>query len=382
MKYDFIVIGGTGLQGRICARDLLESGYSVMIAGREKSAIKNILKNKKVGFIFVDLRNQRSIINAIKKSNAEIVVNCSELIFNIPIMKACLETRKSCTDLGGLQYITKEQFKLNNEFKKKGIVNITGCGSTPGITNVMASYAINSFDRVDTIYLGFAWNSNIKKFIIPYSVQSIFNELTEPPIVLHKGKFIKSNRMRCQGTFDFKEVGRQTVYCIVHSEVYTFYRYFKNKGLQNVDYMAGFPEHSLVTIKTLIDLGFNSKDYIEINGAKIKPVDFATKVLKKIVIPKGYKETENIWLTMEGKKNNKPKKIEMNCIVKTLKGWESAGSNVDTGRTISVISQMLKNGLIKEKGVHSPEKVVPYKEFFKEIAKRKMYVYLNGRKIN
>jgi len=382
MKYDFIVFGGTGQQGKICARDLLESGYSVVLAGRNKEAVKNLLKNKKAGFIYVDLRNTDNIISAIKKSQAEVVVNCAELTYNVEIMKACLKTKRSCTDLGGLQKITLEQFKLDKDFKKAGIVNITGCGSTPGIANVMAAYAVEKFDSVDTIELGFAWDSNIKKFVIPYSIHSILSEFTEMPVTYHYGKYVKENRLLCMGTLNFKEVGKQTTYCIVHSEVYTFSKYFKNKGLKNIHYMAGFPEHSYNVIKTLIDLGFNSNTPIEINGVKIKPVDFADKVLGRLNIPKGYKEIENIWVKLYGKKSAADKKTEMNCIVRTVKGWEEAGSNIDTGRSISIMSQMLKNGLIKESGVYGPEAVVPWKEFFKELGKRKMFVYENGRRIN
>ena len=94
MKYDFIVFGGTGQQGRICSRDLLESGYSVMLAGRNKKAVKDLLRNKKAGFIKVDLRNNGNIANAIIKSGADVVVNCAELVFNVEIMKACMKPNK------------------------------------------------------------------------------------------------------------------------------------------------------------------------------------------------------------------------------------------------------------------------------------------------
>ena len=381
-KYDFIIFGGTGLQGRICARDLLESGYSVLLIGRDPSGIKDLLKNKRSGFERVDLRDEKSISEVIKNSGAKIVVNCAELTFNVPIMNACLKAGKSLTDLGGLQKITREQFTLNEKFKKARILCITGCGSTPGIVNVMAAHTIKNFDSVDSITLGFAWDSNIKKFVIPYSVQSIFDEFTQEPITFHNGKFVKENRMRCQGTFNLKAVGKQTVYCIVHSEVYTFPRYFKNKGLKNIRYMAGFPEHSMKVIRMLMDLSFNSKEEIEINGVKIRPIDFTLNILKKIKIPKNYKEIENLWVNAAGVKNGKNVSSEMNCIIETTDGWENAGSNVDTGRTISIISQMLFKGLIKERGVYAPEEVIPEKEFFNELAKRKMFVYENGMRIN
>ncbi len=382
MKYDFIVFGGTGQQGRLCVRDLLESGYKVMVAGRNKNAVTGLLKNKSAGFTYVDLKSDESIARAIIFSGADVVVNCAELIFNVDIMKACLKTKKSCTDLGGLQNITLQQFKLHNAFKKARILNITGCGSTPGISNIMAAHALEKFDSVDTINLGFAWDSNIKKFVIPYSMHSIFDEFVQRPVIFLNGKFRKSDRIICKGTFNFKEIGKQTTYCIVHSEVYTFARYFKKFGLKNVHYLAGFPEHSMKIIKTLMDLNFHSRKEIDIGGIKIKPIDFADKVLNKLDVPKKYKEIENIWVEIEGLKDGKKKISEINCIVKTTEGWEDAGSNVDTGRTISIISQMLKKNLIEKVGVHGPEACVPHNPFFDELAKRKMFVYEDGKRIN
>lgn len=383
MKYDFIIFGGTGMQGGICARDVLESGYSTLLVGRNSEGITDLLKkHKESGFIKVDLNNQKDIVKAINKSGAKIVINCAELTFNIAIMNACLACKKSCTDLGGLQEITEQQFKLDNKFKKSDILCITGCGSTPGILNVITAHALEDYDSIETINLGFAWNSNIKRFVLPYSIQSIFEEFTQPPMTYHNGKFIKESRVRCLQNMNFKEVGKQTTYCIVHSEVYTFVRYFKKKGLRNIHYLAGFPEHSKKTIQTLIDLGFSSAKSIKINNIKIRPVDFTNRILKNLSFPEGYKEVEDLWVRIYGKKNNKKKHTKIDCIIRTAKGWESAGSNIDTGRTISIISQMLFKEKIKEKGVHAPEGVVPHKEFISELGKREMKVYIDGRKIN
>lgn len=382
MRYDFVILGGTGLQGRICARDLLESGYSVLLAGRDPSGIRDLLKNKKAGFELINLTKQAAITKVIRKSGADVVVNCAELVFNLPIMKACLTTGRSCTDLGGLQAVTLQQFKLDGAFRKKGLLTITGCGSTPGIANVMAAHAVSQLDSVGTIELGFSWDSNIKKFVVPYSMQSIFDEFTQPPVILRDGRFVKGNRMECYGTFDFKEVGLQTVYCIVHSEVYTFRRYFKEKGIRNVRYMAGFPEHSLKVIQALLDIGFQSPKEIVVDHCLISPLDFTIRALKQSPIPRGYREVENLWVKVDGTKQGKRVITEMNCIIKTVKGWESAGSNVDTGRTISIMSQMLKQGLIPAKGVHGPEAVIPQDLFFKELAKRNMHVYENGTRID
>ncbi len=383
MAYDFILFGGTGQQGSICARDLLEGGYRVLLAGRDPSKIQKLLKQyPRAGLVTVDLRDETAIARVIIQSGAKLVINCAELIFNVPIMRACLQTGKSCTDLGGLQKVTIEQFKLDNAFKRAGLLALTGCGSTPGIANVMASHAVGRLDEVNMIMLGFAWDSNIKQFVVPYSIQSIFDEFTEAPVIYHDGRFVSSDRMQCQGTFKFKTVGKQTVYCIVHSEVYTFARYFKEKGLRNVHYMAGFPEHSLSVIQTLMSLGFNAETPVGVGDVDVKPLDFTLKVLKRLPVPQGYKEVEDIWVRALGTKNGKKKEVIMECVVNTVKGWEEAGSNIDTGRTIAVMSEMMHLGLIKERGVHAPEGVVPHKHFFKELEKRGMNIFEDGKQFH
>ena len=93
--------------------------------------------------------------------------------------------------------------------------------------------------------------------------------------------------------------------------------------------------------ETTIDLGFASKEPLEINNLKIRPVDFTDMVLSKIKMPPGYKEVENIWVKIYGKISGVDKISEINCIVRTLPGWEDAGSNIDTGRTISIIRTKL-----------------------------------------
>jgi len=125
-----------------------------------------------------------------------------------------------------------------------------------------------------------------------------------------------------------------------------------------------------------------SDDPVNFKGMKIRPIDFLTQVLKRTKVPEGYKETENLWVHIYGKKNGKTKVIRMECVIHTLKGWEEDYTNIDTGMPISIMAQMIKKGIIKEKGAFSPEGVVPPEPFFKELKKRKMIVYENGKQIN
>ncbi len=384
MKFNFVVLGATGMQGKIVTRDLAVNSYSILMCGRDKSRIFNLLKKfKMTKFQSFDARNMKETASIIKKSGADVVVNCVEGDWNLEILEACIRAKANLVDLGSDIPITKKQFKLSNNLKEKNLLCITGAGSVPGIGNVMLRYAYNKFDEIDKIDVGFAWDSNLKKFVVPFSIQSITEEFYFPADEIINHKHITVKPMNTIVKDYHHSIGREKIFNVGHHpETFTFYEYCKNRGIKDIKFFAGFPDHSFDTIKSFIDLGFAEKKVVDYQKSKIIPVQFLTEILKKIKISKNYKEIENLWVDIYGKKNEKDKHIKMECIVPTLKGWEDAGCNIDTGMPASIMAQMIKKGIIKEKGCYSPEFLIPVGSFFKELRKRKMIVYENGKVIN
>ncbi|MDP3734336.1 MAG: saccharopine dehydrogenase C-terminal domain-containing protein [Nanoarchaeota archaeon] len=384
MKFDFVVLGATGLQGKIVSKDLLEKGYTVLLCGRNKQRLDYILKSyKKARFHYFDAAHVTEMTKMITKSKADVVVNCVEGDWNLHILKACLRSNVNSLDLGASDgTMTKDQFKLDKALKAKGLIHITGCGSVPGIGNIMLRYAAEKFDTLHKIDVGYAWNSNIKQFVVPFSMPSIIEEFTDPATNIEQGKIVKSIPLDSLDTYNDAFVGKQKMFYVRHPEPYTFYHYYKDKGLQKVHFLAEFPPHSFDKINTLIELGFGSYEEINVNGVKIIPNDVTNEILKNIKPPQGYAEKEDLFVKIEGKAGSKKKTILMQCKVPTLKGWEDAGCNIDTGLPASIIAQMVKKGVITEKGSFAPEGVVPPEPFFEELRKREMVVYENGKRIN
>lgn len=383
MKFDFVILGATGMQGRIVSRDLLENGYSILMCGRDKSRIEHLLKKyKKTRFRFVEAEKIPLIVDTIKYSKSNIVINCMEGDWNLNAFKSALQANANYIDLGSEIWMTKKQLGMSKLYKKKNLIAITGIGSVPGIGNIMLSYAAKKFDKIEDVEVGFSWDSNIKKFVVPFSIASIIEEFTDPAPIVKNKRFIKKVPLDSIIEDYHRGIGKQKEFFVRHPEQYTFYHYFKDKGLKNIKFYAGFPEHSFRTITTLIDIGMGSKEEIDYHGVKIKPIEFLTEILKHLKIPEGYKEKENLWVKIIGKKNGKKKEILMECIVPTLRGWEDAGCNIDTGMPASILGQMIKEGIITEKGSFAPEAVVPPEPFFKELRKRKMEVFENRKVIN
>jgi len=385
MKFDFVVIGATGMQGRIVTMDLLASGYSVFLCGRDKSRVEHFLKKypDKTAFEYVDLRNVKNTAKSIKKSGAKVMINCAEGDWDYEALLAAAEAGVHSLDLGSEIPITKKQLAMDKTLKKKNLIHITGCGSVPGIGNVMLRYAYDKFDKIESIDVGFAWDSNIKKFVVPFSMESVLEEFYIPADMIIHHRRVKLKPLDTVVRCYHKAIGKEKCFNVGHHpETLTFYKYCKPKGIDNVRFFAGFPDHSYNVIKTLLDIGFWADNPINFRGTKIWPDEFLTEMLKELKYPKGYTETENLWVDIIGKKNGKKKRILMECIVPPLKGWEWAGCNIDTGMPASIMAQMVYNKIITKPGSYSPEFIVPVEPFFKELRKRKMLVYENGKVIN
>ena len=110
-KFDFIVFGATGMQGKIVSRDLLENGYSVLLCGRDEERVSHLLKKypKKTSFKKIDIKNKKTFSEAIKFSGGAIAINCVEGDWNDEILKICIDSGIHSIDLGSDIPMTKKQ---------------------------------------------------------------------------------------------------------------------------------------------------------------------------------------------------------------------------------------------------------------------------------
>lgn len=384
MTYDFLVIGSSGMQGRIVTRDLLESGYKVHCADLYKEGSEeNIHAHPGTPFSFLDLRDLEAVRTFCRQVGAKVIVNCAEGDWNLDVYRVALDVGCHVMDLGSDIPMSKDQFALSNAFKKAGKTAVTGCGSTPGINNVMMKHASQFFSAIDTIEIGFNWDSNIKKFAVPFSMESIIEELADPAPVLENGVWLEKNPRDTEVVREVREIGAQKCYLVRHPETWTFTEDYKHLSPKNIRFYAGFPDHCLDVLRTLIALGMGSKKRMKFEQTEIRPVDALARTLTRLGKPEGYTEKENLWVEISGTgTDGSIKLMRMECIVSTLPGWTEAGCNIDTGFPASIIAQMLLDGRITARGSFAPDACVPTDLFFGELKKKGMTVFQDGQAIN
>lgn len=357
----YLVLGGYGEMGRVTVHDLFETTRDrIIVAGRDLKKARGFaqsFKSKRVQPAAIDVAKITLLAALMKK--CDVVINATQYTYNLHVMRAALLAKKPYVDLGGLFHMTKKQLKLRSLFKKNRLTAVIGCGSTPGITNILASYGASKLDTVDEIHIRFADHDFTKsppRFALPYSIATIFDEFTKPAAVFSKGKikFVPAMTGREEETFP-RPIGKVSEFYTLHSELATFPSSFKKKELKECDFKVSFPEDFIRHIKRLIALGFSKP--------KNPPA-------AKTAVQKSVRDLEYVRVRMTGKRKNKYVRLILDSISKSKPKWNVSAGAYNTGVPPSIIAQMIMNGKILKHGVLPPELCIDPKYFLKELIKR------------
>lgn len=378
-EVDYIVFGADGQQGIIICRMLAEiKKRSVVACDYEFNvlnyAIGYLVTSGNIILKTCDQDNKEQVLSVFEKYTPKVIVNASSSESPEKFFEICVSLGIDYVDLISCPFWLLEMLDFKDDIKQKNMVALTGCGSVPGIGNVMAKKLAQSMLQIDSGEAGFAWDSNQKVFVTPFCLPDVIRELSTPVHILSNGEIKKLPSQSISKTYNFPLIGKQKIYAVTHSEVYTYSLFFKEKGLRDFIFYAGFPPHCKVVIDALARLiPLNSDDWFEIiteDGLKeSSPHDIALSLGKEgSDFPEGYVESEILWTSFTGicAKTKKPAKKFMYCLVPPIPNWEQFGCNVDTGFPAAIIAEFVREKRIPA-GVHCPETSVPEQQFFEEL---------------
>src|SRR5437660_11794892 len=128
-----IVLGGAGAMGRVTVRTLTEYADvdQVTIADyneQRANEIATALNSAKLQVRQIDVNDTGRLCKLLH--GADVVLNAVDYVFNIPVLKACIEERVHYADLGGLFHMSRKMLAMHAEIKAAGITAILGMGGT------------------------------------------------------------------------------------------------------------------------------------------------------------------------------------------------------------------------------------------------------------
>lgn len=377
------VLGGAGLMGRITVRDLLESSEvsAVTVGELNCGAARAVLgtpKDRKLKIAEIDVTRDKELVALIK--GCDVVINSTQYTFNLGVMSACLKAGVHYLDLGGLFHMTRRQLEMHEDFKKRNLIAVLGCGSTPGITNIMAAQACKDLQKVESVEvkIGCAdFSSGGGPLSPPYTMETILDEFSLNPMIFNKGKFQEVAPLTGEVEVNFPEPVGSIVACYtLHSEVATFPLSFKDRGIKCASFRIAFPRDFYDKLKFLVALGFASPGNRSLGGVKLSPRKVLLSLINETAVPGGEPDDcDVIRVEVKGKHNGRNVERWMESVVRPHSRWKVSAGALDTGVPASIIAQMIAGGKVKARGVLPPETCVEPDHFFRELAKREMHVY-------
>src|SRR5947207_10420759 len=377
-----IVRSGAGAMGRIAVRTLIEYADidQITVADYSEERAHEVaasLHSSNIEVKQIDVNDEdrlRALLHG-----ADVVLNAVEYVFNLPVLKACIQEKVHYADLGGLFHMTRRLMNMNDEVSAAGITAILGMGGTPGVTNVLARAAVDKLDRVESIKVQLGCSDDTPSsapLVAPYSIRTILDEFTKQPQVFQDGVWYPQQPLSGQEEMVFPlPVGRATAMYSLHSECATFPISFREKGIQYVSFKIAFPSDFMTKLKFLVDLGFGIDEPINVRGVNVSPREVLARLLEMAPIEDVEpQDCDVLRIVANGELEGQRVEITNQVVVLPYRRWCISAGALDTGTPLAIAGHMLATGEITRRGAFGPEMCIPVEPFFHELARYDMHI--------
>jgi saccharopine dehydrogenase (NAD+, L-lysine-forming) len=375
-----VILGGAGAIGREIARDLAgDAGVrELIVADRDREGaggVERSIDRPGVHAAAIDVSDRPAVVRLIDAADA--VVNAVQYTFNVEVMTACLEAGTHYLDLGGLFHTTRRQLRLDDDFRRAGLLAILGIGSCPGVANVQARLLADRFEELHSlrIYNG-ATCGRTDSLAWSYSIQTILDEMTTPAVVYRDGEFREAPPLGEEETYRFQDpIGATRVHLSLHSEVATLPLSFADRGLRECTFKIsrfGYSEAAFERLRRLVDLGFASTAMIEAGGVSVRPRDVLIELLKRSAgaAPGGNPGFKEIITEARGRRGGRPALSRAHTSAWPPDGRSISGGTLLVAAPAAIVARQLAAGAIAASGVRAPEQVIDPAPFFAQLEER------------
>ncbi len=371
-----MLVLGAGLQGSACVFDLLQNPEvsEVRLADISIDHLPGFLapySGKRLIPTPLDVRNDEAVSALMRESDA--VMSAIPYYFNLRLAELAVKAGTHFADLGGNTEIVFGQKKLNDEAAAKGVTVIPDCGLAPGMVNILAQYGISQLDSTDTvrIYVGGLpqYPEPPLNYQVVYSLEGVLDYYTTLSWIIRDGKREQVKALSEIEPVEFPSpVGTLEAFHTAGGLSTIGFRY--EGKIPSMEYKTlRYPGHAKI-MEAVRDLGLLDLEPIDVKGSRVIPRDVVIAAMKPHLTKPDSPDLVALRVTVEGKKNGKPKKLGWELVDKfDAKNGISAMMRT-TGYSLSITGQMQARGEITPPGVHTPDEAMPAEKYISELAKR------------
>ncbi|WP_169764069.1 saccharopine dehydrogenase family protein [Campylobacter mucosalis] len=386
MKH-ILIIGAGGVSQVATVKCAMNSDVfsKITLASRTKSkcdAIAKFIKdrlNVSIDTATIDADDTDAVVELIKKSGADLLLNVALPYQDLTLMDACVKAGIPYIDTANYEHpdTAKFEYKLqwakDTNFKNANTMALLGSGFDPGVTNVFCAYAQqNLFDEINEIdILDCNAGDHGYPFATNFNPEINLREVSSKGRYWENGKWIETEPMQIMFKWDYPKVGVKDSYLLYHEELESLVKNIK--GLKRIRFFMTFGQSYLTHMKCLENVGMLRIDEVEHNGVKIVPIQFLKTLLPDPAsLGPRTKGKTNIGCVIRGFKDGKERQVYIYNVCDHEECYAETGAQAvsyTTGVPAMIGSLLVAKGVWSGKGVFNMEQF-DAKPFMDELNKQ------------
>lgn len=376
-----IIVLGAGMVGSAMAIDLVKN-HRVTLTDISKSVLDKVKqKNKNLTAQQLDVTNRADLQSTIKQY--DLVICAVPGFLGFDTLKTIIEAEMNVIDIS---FFPENSLDLDALAKKKDITAIVDCGVAPGMDNIILGYYNEKLKLSDFECLVGGLPKEKKWpfcYKAPFSPIDVIEEYTRPARYVEHGKVVVREPLTDCDYVEFDTIGTLESFnsdglrTLIHTMSHI--PNMKEKTLR-------YPGH-VEYIRVLKESGFFSEDKIDVNGQRVSPLDFTSKILfNEWKLGETEEELTVMRISLRGENaDGQIEEIVYNLHDEYSKETNTSSMARTTGYTATAVANLFLDGLFAQKGVFPPELVGKHEDCFayiiKYLEKRKVHYSKNSRLI-
>ncbi len=376
-----IIVLGAGMVGSAMAIDLVKN-HRVTLTDISKSVLDKVKqKNKNLTAQQLDVTNRADLQSTIKQY--DLVICAVPGFLGFDTLKTIIEAEMNVIDIS---FFPENSLDLDALAKEKDITAIVDCGVAPGMDNIILGYYNEKLKLSDFECLVGGLPKEKKWpfcYKAPFSPIDVIEEYTRPARYVEHGKVVVREPLTDCDYVEFDTIGTLESFnsdglrTLIHTMSHI--PNMKEKTLR-------YPGH-VEYVRVLKESGFFSEDKIDVNGQRVSPLDFTSKILfNEWKLGETEEELTVMRISLRGENaDGQIEEIVYNLHDEYSKETNTSSMARTTGYTATAVANLFLDGLFTQKGVFPPELVGKHEDCFayiiKYLEKRKVHYSKNSRLI-
>lgn len=371
------------MQGTACAYDLAQHPKMQEVALVDWELKRAEQAAARIGKAFVcpkqvDVQDVQALSHFL--APYDVVVSAVPYFLNLGITRAAIAAKTHLVDMGGNTEIVLQQRALDGEAKQAGITVLPDAGLAPGLANLLAVHGIEQLDRVESVHIRVG---GLPQHPVPplnyhlfFSMHGLINEYVGQAATLQNGQITWVDALTEVETLTFAEpVGQCEAFHTVGG-ISTLPWTYEGR-IETLDYKTiRYPGHG-AQIKTMADLGLLAETPVSIRGNEISPREVFAQVAGQRLMEGDSRDVVLVRVEITGEKAC----AHLRVTYEIMDFYEETTGFTAMMRTtafpVSILAQMLGDGLILEPGVFPLEQAVPTRPFLEALAHRNIRIRMD-----